>query len=79
MPQIDVGEILGLSDRVIRILQRVAPDVSHKRNVAHEGVRMEAVGRVLRALRTKKSYLESLANKSLENIKRLMYVAVAGA
>jgi hypothetical protein len=76
LPRIDKAEILSLSDRVVRILQRVSMRMSDEENAAHEGVRMEAVGHVLRVLQIRKTDLEVIRDKSLENVRRLTQILV---
>lgn len=78
LPRIGKGEILSLSDRVLRILHRVALRMTDENIADHEGVRPETVGHVLRVLRTKKSELQGLRDKSIENIRRLMLVVAGG-
>ncbi len=78
LPKIDKGEVMAMTDRVVRILSRVAMGVTDHANAAYEGVRMTSVGHILRILRTKKDYLQSLKDKSTDNIRRLMLVQVGG-
>lgn len=78
LPRIGKDEILSLSDRVLRILHRVALRMTDENIADHEGVRPETVGHVLRVLRTKKSELQELRDKSIENIRRLMLVTLGG-
>ncbi len=78
LPRIDKEEVLAMSERVVRILSRVAAGVPDAHNAAQEGLREEAVGHVLRVLCTRKSEIESIRDKSLENVRRLMLVVAGG-